>query len=62
LSRRKLARHALVEGGGRRWSRFDVLLDLDGSELPTEGVAQKALASARDCIAGELHDGRVDFR
>ena len=40
----------------------DVLLDPDGIELPTEAVAQKALASARDCIAGDVHEGRVDLR
>jgi hypothetical protein len=40
----------------------DVLMDPDGIELPTEAVAQKALASARDCIAGDVREGRIDLR
>jgi hypothetical protein len=27
-----------------------------------DALAQKALASARDCIAGDVRDGQVDLR
>lgn len=40
----------------------DVLLDPDGIEMPLEAVAAKALASARDCIAGDVRVGRIDLR
>lgn len=40
----------------------DVLLDPEGIDMPSEAVAGKALASARDCIAGDVCEGRVDLR
>ena len=40
----------------------NVLLDPDGVELPSDGIQQKALASARNCIAGDVREGRVDLR
>ena len=40
----------------------DTLLDPDGIEVPFEAIAEKALASARDCIAGDARDGRIDLR
>jgi hypothetical protein len=40
----------------------DVLLDPDGIEVPYEAIVQKALASARDCIAGDVREGRFDLR
>jgi hypothetical protein len=40
----------------------DILLDPDGIDVPFEAIAKKALASARDCIAGDVRDGRVDLR
>jgi hypothetical protein len=40
----------------------DVLLDPDGIDIPEDAVAQKTLASARDCIAGDVRGGRVDLR
>ena len=41
---------------------IDVLLDPDGIEIPKDAVAEKALASARDCIAGDVREGCVDLR
>ena len=40
----------------------DVLLDPDGIEIPNGAIVQKALASARDCIAGDVREGCVDLR
>lgn len=40
----------------------DILLDPDGIEVPFEDIAKKAMASARDCIAGDAKDGRIDLR
>lgn len=40
----------------------DILLDPDGIEVSFEAIAEKALASARDCIAGDVREGRVDLR
>lgn len=40
----------------------DVLLDLDGVELAADKVADCALDQARDCMAGDVHDGRLDLR
>jgi hypothetical protein len=40
----------------------DILLDPEGIELQPEAVAPKALAAARDCIAGDVRDGNVDLR
>ena len=41
---------------------IDILLDPEGIEAPFETIPGKALASARDCIAGDVRDGRVDLR
>jgi hypothetical protein len=38
------------------------LRDPDGIEVAFETIAEKALASARDCIAGDVRDGRIDLR
>jgi Domain of unknown function (DUF6894) len=40
----------------------DILLDPEGAEMEQAEVAAKALWHARDCIAGDVKDGRVDFR
>ena len=40
----------------------DMLLDPDGLELPAEAVACTALRAARDCMAGDVHNGRLDLR
>ena len=40
----------------------DVLIDPDGTELAFEAVAAKALAAARDCMAGDVHQGVLDLR
>jgi hypothetical protein len=40
----------------------DMLLDPDGIEATFEAIPAKALASARDCIAGDVRNGRVDLR
>ena len=38
------------------------ILDPEGIAMPAEAVAGVALNSARDCIAGDVRDGRVDLR
>ena len=40
----------------------DVLLDPEGTLMPSEAIAQKALWSARDCIAGDARNGDIDLR
>ena len=40
----------------------DCLLDPDGLEIRTEDVAKKTLECARDCLAGDVKDGRLDLR
>jgi hypothetical protein len=40
----------------------DVLLDPEGVEIPEDQVAAKALACARDCIAHDAKDGKIDLR
>jgi hypothetical protein len=37
----------------------DLLLDPDGTEIPEEALAGAALSQARDCIAGDVHHGRI---
>jgi hypothetical protein len=39
----------------------DVLLDPDGVDLAAEAVARCALVQARDCMAGDVKDGRLDL-
>lgn len=39
----------------------DEVLDPDGTEMPAEAVSAAALRSARDCIAGDIKDGRIDL-
>jgi hypothetical protein len=39
----------------------DFTLDPDGMELPPEAVAGAALLAARDCIAGDVKNGVLDF-
>ena len=40
----------------------DVLLDPDGIEMPAHAVERAALRAARDCMAGDVHDGRLNLR
>ena len=40
----------------------DQLLDPEGVELSQEAIPAAALASARDCMAGDVHRGRLDLR
>ena len=37
----------------------DVTFDPDGFEMPVEDIAAKALLQARDCMAGDVKDGRL---
>ena len=39
----------------------DEVLDPDGVELPEGAVPAAALRSARDCIAGDVKNGRIDL-
>jgi hypothetical protein len=39
----------------------DEVLDPDGTEMPAEAVPGAALRSARDCIAGDVKEGRIDL-
>lgn len=39
----------------------DLLLDPDGVELPSERIADYALFTARDCMANDVKDGRLDL-
>ena len=41
---------------------IDELLDPEGIEISTEAVAAKALSSARDCMAEDIKEGRLDLR
>ena len=40
----------------------DVLLDPDGMVIPPEMVERVALRAARDCMAGDVQNGRLDLR
>lgn len=40
----------------------DELLDPDGIDLPSEAVRGAALSAARDCICGDVMQGRLDLR
>lgn len=39
----------------------DVLLDPDGTEMPADAVPAAALRAARDCMAADIRDGRIDL-
>jgi hypothetical protein len=39
----------------------DEVLDPEGTEMPAEAVPDAALRSARDCIAGDVKNGRIDL-
>lgn len=39
----------------------DRTLDPDGVEMPAEAIAGVALDQARDCMAGDVKNGRLDF-
>jgi len=39
----------------------DHILDPEGVEMPREAVEGYALRSARDCIAGDVRRGDIDF-
>jgi hypothetical protein len=40
----------------------DVTLDPHGTEMTPDGVAGAALLAARDCLAGDVKNGMLDFR
>ena len=40
----------------------DVTLDPEGIEMAAEAVLPAALLSARDCMAGDVKEGRLDLR
>lgn len=40
----------------------DVLLDPDGVVIPAELVERVTLRAARDCMAGDVQNGRLDLR
>lgn len=40
---------------------IDVLLDSDGVEVACEDVSSAALRAPRDCMAGDVHNGRLDL-
>jgi len=40
----------------------EVLLDPDGIEMPAEEVERAALTAARDCMAADVKNGRLDLR
>jgi hypothetical protein len=39
----------------------DQLIDPDGIEMPAAAVPGYTLASARDCMANDIHAGRLDL-
>ena len=39
----------------------DILLDPDGVELASEAVASRTLFIARDCMANDVKEGRLDL-
>lgn len=39
----------------------DITLDPEGTEMPPEAIVGAALAQARDCMAGDVKSGRLDF-
>jgi hypothetical protein len=40
----------------------DILLDPDGIEMSAEAVPANALWAARDCMAGDVMNGRLDLQ
>ena len=40
---------------------FDVTLDTEGVEMPTEAIAGATLLQARDCMAGDVKSGCLDL-
>lgn len=40
----------------------DETLDPEGVHMPPEALAGAALLQARDCMAGDVKSGRLDFR
>lgn len=40
----------------------EVMLDPDGIEMAADAVERAALTAARDCMAGDVRDGRLDLR
>lgn len=40
----------------------DELLDPDGINMPADAVPGFALRAARDCIAGDVMNGRIEFK
>ena len=40
----------------------EVLLDPDGIDIPPEAIERAALRAARDCMAGDVKNGRLDLR
>ncbi len=41
---------------------IEVVLDAEGVEMPSHAIPGVALASARDCMAGDVKSGRLDLR
>ena len=39
----------------------DVILDPEGIVMPSEAVPGAALLAARDCIAGDVKNGKIDL-
>jgi hypothetical protein len=39
----------------------DVVLDPEGLEMPAEAISGAALMQARDCMAGDVKSGKIDF-
>ncbi|WP_152569565.1 MULTISPECIES: DUF6894 family protein [Sphingomonas] len=40
---------------------IDALLDRDGQEVAAHDIPQTALKAARDCMAGDVQEGRLDL-
>lgn len=40
----------------------DEVLDPEGVELTADAIAHQALVQARDCMAGDVRNGRLDLR
>jgi hypothetical protein len=39
----------------------NILLDPDGMDIPVGAIPDKALFTARDCMADDVKDGRLDL-
>ena len=44
-----------------RVDSIDILLDPEGVEMSADAIAAAALLQARDCMAGDVKDGRLDL-